>query len=147
VDRARWVGLVVSLALIAATLEPLVREPYDDGFPLSTYPMFATKRPTVQTYHYALGYSQDGQRHTLSPSMIGSGEILQALRIIEHAVSRGSAETKALCEAVAARVARDDDFANIVTIRIVRGTHDAVEYLGEHRVGKEVERGRCEVKR
>ena len=146
-DRARWVGLVVSLALIAATLEPLDRKPYDDGFPLSTYPMFATKRPTVQTYHYALGYSADGKRHTLTPSMVGSGEILQALRILEHAVSRGSAETKALCEAIAARVAREDDFANIATIRIVRGTHDAVEYLGDHRIGSETERARCEVKR
>jgi hypothetical protein len=79
--------------------------------------------------------------------MVGSGEILQALRIIEHAVSRGSTATKALCEAIAARVAREDEFANIVTIKIVRGTHDAVEYLGEHRVGTEVERVRCEVVR
>ena len=64
-DRARVAAGVVSLALIAATLEPLVREPYDDGFPLSTYPMFATKRPTVQTFHYALGLTRDGKRRTL----------------------------------------------------------------------------------
>lgn len=144
-DRARVLAALVSTALIGATLEPLLRDPYDDGFPLSTYPMFATKRQTVQTYHYALGVTRDGQRRTLKPRMIGSDEILQALRVIESAVARG--ETKSLCEAIAARVAADEDFADVVAIRIVKGTHDAVEYLANHKVGREHERVRCEVKR
>lgn len=144
-DRARVVAALVSTALIGATLEPLLRDPYDDGFPLSTYPMFATKRPTVQTYHYALGVTRDGERRTLRPRVIGSGEILQALRVIEHAVGRG--ETKQLCEAVAARVATDEDFADVVAIRIVRGTHDAVDYLAHDKIGRELERVSCEVKR
>ena len=66
-DRARVVAVLVSTALVAATLEPLFATPIDDGFPLSTYPMFATKRPTVQTFHYALGVTRDGKRRTLSP--------------------------------------------------------------------------------
>ena len=144
-DRARVMAALVSTALIAATLEPLLRAPTDDGFPLSTYPMFATKRPTVQTFHYALGETRDGKRRTLSPKMIGSGEILQALSIIGNAVGRG--ESKQLCEAIAARVAGEDEFADVVTIRIVTGTHDAVEYLSRGVVGREMERYRCEVKR
>jgi hypothetical protein len=144
-DRAGVVAALVSTALVAATLEPLLRAPTDDGFPLSTYPMFATKRPTVQTFHYALGVTRDSNRRTLSPAMIGSGEILQALSIIGRAVGRG--ETKQLCEAIAKRVAGEDEFADIVTIRIVTGTHDAVEYLSHGVVGREIERMRCEVKR
>lgn len=144
-DRARVVAALVSTALVAATLEPLIRDPYDDGFPLSTYPMFATRRPTVQTFHYALGVTRDGKRRTLSPRMIGSGEILQALQVIASAVGRG--ETKSLCDAIAARVAREEDFADIVAIRIVTGTHDAVRYLSHNVVGSEYERVRCEVKR
>jgi hypothetical protein len=144
-DRAGVVAALVSTALVAATLEPLLRAPTDDGFPLSTYPMFATKRPTVQTFHYALGVTRDGNRRTLSPAMIGSGEILQALSIIGSAVGRG--EVKPLCEAIAARVAGEDEFADIVAIRIVTGTHDAVEYLSRGVVGREMERVRCEVKR
>lgn len=144
-DRARVVAALVSTALVAATLEPLIREPFDDGFPLSTYPMFATRRPTVQTFHYALGVTRDGKRRTLSPRMIGSGEILQALQVIASAVGRG--ETKPLCEAIAARVAGEDEFADVVAIRIVTGTHDAVEYLSHDIVGREYERMRCEVKR
>lgn len=144
-DRARVVAALVSTVMIAATLEPLLRDPYDDGFPLSTYPMFATKRQTKQTYSYALGVTRDGQRRILNPRMIGSGEILQALQVINLAVSRG--ETKQLCEAVAARVAADDEFTDVVAIRIVTGTHDAVDYLSRDIVGREHERVRCEVKR
>ena len=77
--------------------------------------------------------------------MIGSGEILQALPVIASAVGRG--ETKPLCEAIAARVAGEDQFADVVAIRIVTGTHDAVEYLSHGVVGREYERVRCEVKR
>jgi hypothetical protein len=138
-------AVLVSTAVIAATLEPLLRKPADDGFPLSTYPMFATRRPTVQTFHYALAVTADGKRRTLSPAMIGSGEILQALRVISNAVERG--KTKPLCEAIAARVASEDDFANVVAIRIVTGTHDAVDYLSRNVIGREYERDRCEVKR
>jgi hypothetical protein len=146
-DRARVAAVVVSVAMIAATLEPLVREPYDDGFPLSTYPMFATKRPTVQTFHYALGVTRDGKRRTLSPELIGSSEVLQALRVIEHAVGGGKGATRTLCETIATRVVADEDFTDVVAIRIVRGTHDAVTYLGEDKIGVEAELVRCEVKR
>jgi hypothetical protein len=146
-DRARVAAGVVSLALVAATLEPLVRDPYDDGFPLSTYPMFATKRPTEQTFHYALGVTRDGKRRTLSPALIGSGEVLQAMRVIERAVGGGKASMTVLCETIAKRVATDDDFDNVATIRIVTGTHDAVRYLADDEIGIETERVRCEVKR
>jgi putative ABC transport system permease protein len=43
----RVYAAVVSIVLLGATLSPLVRDPGDDGFPLSTYPMFATPRPTL----------------------------------------------------------------------------------------------------
>jgi hypothetical protein len=144
---ARVACAAVSLALVAATLEPLVRDPYDDGFPLSTYPMFATKRETKQTFHYALGVTSTGQRRTLSPALIGSNEVLQALRVIEGAVGRGTVATRALCETIATRVATDDDFTDVVAIRIVTGTHDAVDYLAHGKVGLESELVRCEVKR
>jgi hypothetical protein len=146
-DRARVAAGVVSLALIAATLEPLVRDPYDDGFPLSTYPMFATKRDTVQTFHYALGLTRDGKRRTLSPELIGSGEVLQAMRVLEHAVSGGKDAMRTLCNTIAKRVAADDEFTNVVTIRIVTGTHDAVRYLSRDEVGTELDLVRCEVPR
>ena len=146
-DRARVAAALVSLVLIGATLEPLVRDPYDDSFPLSTYPMFATQRPTVQTFHYAVGITRDGKRRTLSTALVGTGEVLQAIKLFDHAVGRGRAELTALCNSIAARVAADPDFADVVTIRIVTGTHDAVEYLARGKVGTEHELLHCEVSR
>lgn len=143
----RVFAAAVSLALIGATLWPLARHPRDDGFPLSTYPMFASHRPTRQTYRYALGETASGERRTLSPRLVGTGEVLQAMRVIERALAMGRGETAKLCDAIAARVAADDSRADIVSIRFVTGTHDAVEYLARDQVGRETEILRCAVKR
>jgi hypothetical protein len=143
----RVAAAALSLALIGATLWPLVRRPTDDGFPLSTYPMFASHRPTIQTLHYALGETASKQRRTLEPALLGTGEILQAWRVIERAVMAGDAELHRVCDAIARRVAADDEFADVAWIRIVTGTHDAVEYLARDHIGVESERVRCAVPR
>lgn len=143
----RIAAAVVSLVLVAATLWPLALDPRDDGFPLSTYPMFASRRPTQQTYRYALGETARGERRTLTPMLLGTAEVLQAIRVIDRAVADGRAEIAKLCSAVAERVAADDERADVVAVRIVAGTHDAVEYLARDRVGRELELYRCEVKR
>jgi hypothetical protein len=147
VDRARVVAAVVSLGLLGATLWPVIREPRDDGFPLSTYPMFASKRPTLQTYRYGLGETARGERRVLRPIFVGTAEVLQAIRVIDRAAASGRGELRRLCDAVAARVAADDDFGDVVAIRIVSGTHDAVEYLARDTVGRETELLRCTVPR
>jgi len=143
----RAVAAVVSLLLVGATLWPLLRSPYDDSFPLSTYPMFASRRETLQTYSYALGQTATGGRRMLKPAVVGTNEVLQALRVIERAVAGRKGELAQLCDSIAARVASDHDFADVVTIRIVTGTHDAVEYLARGRIGTESERARCAVRR
>jgi hypothetical protein len=143
----RAFAAAVSLALIAATLWPLARDPRDDGFPLSTYPMFASRRPTRQTYRYALGETARGERRTLTPGLVGTGEVLQAMRVIDRALAAGRGEATKLCAAIAARVAADDTRGDITSIRLVSGTHDAVEYLARGQVGHETELVRCTVKR
>lgn len=143
----RALAAVTSLALVGATLWPLVREPYDDGFPLSTYPMFAARRQTVQTYRYALGEMAGGGRRTLRPDLLGTGEVLQALRVVDRAFAGGRDGLARLCDQIAARVAADAELSDIAAIRLVSGTHDAVEYLARDRVGREVEHLRCAVRR
>jgi len=107
--------------------------------------MFASRRPTEQKFRYALGETAAGARRTLNPAMVGTGEVLQALRVFDRA--SGRAEQQTLCEAIAERVAGDAEFADIVAIRIVSGTHDAVEYLVRDHIGIETEHLRCAVKR
>lgn len=143
----RIVAACVSLGLVGVTLSPLVRDPYDDGFPLSTYPMFASKRPTTWTMHYALGEGRGGERIVLAPSLVGTGEVLQAMRVIDRAVGGGRTEQQRLCTAIAGRVAADADYAHVVNVRIVTGTHDALDYLVRDRIGREAERVRCAVTR
>ena len=142
----RVYAAAVSLALIAATLWPLVLDPREDSFPLSTYPMFAWKRETKQTFHYALGETGAGGRRTLRPALVGTTEVLQAIRVFDRAMN-DRAELARLCDAIAARVARDSAFADVVAIRIVTGTHDAVEYLARDTIGHETEHLRCAVTR
>ena len=136
-----------SIALIGATLSPLLRDPWDDGFPLSTYPMFASKRPTTLTFHYALGEGRAGERVILTPGLVGTGEVLQAMRVIDRAVSGGRPEMTKLCDAVAHRVAGESDFAHVAYVRIITGTHESLSYLGEGKIGRELERLRCSVVR
>lgn len=141
----RVFAAAVSLALIGATLWPLAKHPRDDGFPLSTYPMFARPRQTMQSLDYAFGETATGARRALRPRLVGSGEVLQAMTVINRA--RATRTLPALCKAIAARVAADARYADVARIRIVTGTHDAVEYLVRGKRGTETERARCEVTR
>ena len=143
----RTAAAVVSIALIAATLSPLVRDPNDDGYPLSTYPMFSWKRPTKLTMSYAIGETAAGERRYLVPFVVGSAEVLQARAIVERAVRAGRVEVAALCRRVATAVARMPRFADVTRIRVLTGSHDALEFLVHDRLGPEYERTRCEVKR
>ncbi len=142
---SRVVAAAVSLVLLGATAAPVLRAPHDDGFPLSTYPMFATPRPTQLTLDYARGVTATGAPCTLAPALIGTGEVLQAVAVISRA--RAARQLPALCVDIAARVAADHAFADVVAVQIVTGTHDAVAFLVHGVRGREIERARCEVRR
>jgi hypothetical protein len=143
----RRAAAVASIVLVAAVLAPLARDPHDDSFPLSTYPMFASPRPTTQTLDYALGMTTAGERRVLEPRLVGTGEVLEALAIVGRAIRSGRSESLALCTQIAERVARDPGYADVVMVRLVTGTHDAVELLRDGRLGREGEHVRCAVAR
>ena len=136
---------IISIVMVVAVLEPLRRKPWDDSFPLSPYAMFAFKRPTKLTMDYAYGLTASGEKKTLTPRIVGSAEVLQALTIFRSA--REKNELPALCETIASRVATASRYADVILIRIVSGTHDAVDYLVRGIEGTEVIRTTCAVKR
>jgi hypothetical protein len=142
---SRVAAAVVSVALIAATASPVLRKPWEDGFPLSPYAMFAFRRPTKLTMDYPLGITASGGRRYLAPWIVGSGEVLQALHVIARA--KAARTLPALCTTIASRVAVLDEYRDVVSIRIVSGTHDAVDFLVRDQLGSEQERTRCEVRR
>ncbi len=136
---------VVSIALLGATLEPLIREPWEDGFPLSPYPMFAFKRPTKLSMEYAFGLTASGERKALTPRIVGSSEVLQALTVLQRARSRG--ELPQLCATIAGRVAEIEHYDDVTEIRVVNGTHDAVDFLMRDIRGPEIQLTSCTVPR
>jgi hypothetical protein len=140
-------AIAVSVVVLAVVLSPLVRDPRHDGYPLSTYPMFATPRDTRMSISFAVGETADGAHRTLTPMMIGTPEVLQAAATIARAVGRGGGETAALCERIAAAVAGDGDFEDVAGIAIVTGEEDAIAYFTDGTRGPERVRARCRVVR
>ena len=138
---------LATLVLLVLVAWPLVRDPHDDAFPLSTYPMFGEPRPTRLTMDYALGETARGERRTLSPRLVGTGEVLQAYALFERAVHGPRDGLQRLCGEIAARVANDPAYRDVVSVRIVTGSHDAVDYLVRHHIGVERERLHCVVLR
>ncbi|MBS1119409.1 MAG: hypothetical protein H6Q90_1637 [Deltaproteobacteria bacterium] len=146
VVRTRALPAAISIVLIGATLWPLVRQPVDDDFPLSTYPMFAFERPTRMTMSYAVGITRTGRRY-LRPEIVGTPEVLQARAIIERGIGGTARERMALCSQIATTLREVSEFDDVVAIAIVTGTHDALDFLIRGQIGTEIERVRCEVKR
>ena len=145
----RLYAYVVSAVLIGAVAYPFTWSSREDSFPLSTYPMFSSRLPTSEiTSNYALGIDADGTRHHLEPSLVANEEVLQARAVLNHAVGRGPAESRKLCESISKRVASRDGLGDVAMIRIVTGRHDAVAYLtGEDRTGIERVHAVCGVRR
>jgi hypothetical protein len=121
---SRAFAAIVSIGLCGAVLEPLVRTPDDDGFPLSTYPMFAAPRSTGLTMVRAEAATRDGRR-PLTPAQLGTGEVMQAFSTLQRAAEAGPDACAALCAAIAARVARSAADRDVVEVRLVVGTYDA----------------------
>lgn len=136
---------VVTIVTLGAVLSPVLRD--TDGFPLSNYPMFSTRREADAQIHHVIAWSRDGAHRPVSPEMLGTDEIMQAHQTIKIAVRRGRAD--ALCREVAARVAEDTHAWADVDVLVVRSDrYDAVAYFqdGPKPLSTRV-RAQCEVLR
>lgn len=87
----------------AVALSPLTRDPRDDTYPLSTYPMFATDRGAVHSIPTVVEVLGDGATVRLSPeSIAGTDEPVLTAITVRSAVRDGRAG--ALCDEVVARL-------------------------------------------
>jgi hypothetical protein len=125
-DRA-W-ALVVSGVAVAVVAVPGLRTVLEggaapDGFPLSTYPMFARDPGRVVELATVVAVGPDGRVTRLSPELIaGTDQVIQAGETVRHAIDGGPSTTAALCREVAGGV---DPPA---TIAVVIEEHDAVAW-------------------
>lgn len=125
--RERWFAVLVGIAATAAVLVPGVRmlaEGPDtpDGFPLSTYPMFARDRGRIVEVPTVVAV-RDGTVERLTPSTIaGTDQVIEASVVVADAVRAGPAATAALCEEVLGRVEGAEE------VRVVVERHDALRW-------------------
>lgn len=136
----RRVALLVTLA--AVVLWPAVRPSGGDGFPLSTYPMFAHDTGSVVAIATAVGIDADGHLHELGPHAIGGGdEVMLAAEAVRHAVRDGSAEE--YCAEVAGRV----DDPTLVAVEVRTEVRNAVADVDAALPPDEIRvHARCEVR-
>jgi len=115
---------------IGAVLSPVLRDPEDDGFPLSTYPMFARPRAPTTTIHAAVAIASDGARTPIPPALLGTHETMQAVRILSRSLRAGPDGAQQLCSAVAARLARsaDEAFHDAQQVAIISQELDVLSY-------------------
>ena len=137
----RRAALLTSLA--AVVLWPALQPHASDGFPLSTYPMFAADTGSVVAIVTVVGIAADGATHRLDPHAIGGGdEVMLAAEAARYAVRDGSAAE--YCAEVAARV--DDD--TTVAVEVRTEVRDAVADVDASEPADEVRvHARCEVRR
>ena len=138
-ERAR--AAVFSAAVLAAVLSPLLqyRRPLAervDGFPLSWYPMFSAKRRRRMSVTHAVGITADGSRHYLPFETLGPGGVNQVRRQL-HRVAVREARPEAYAGALAERVARSRDCADVIRVEVVRTRFDLDNCLTSRQVDGE----------
>ncbi|HEX9259563.1 MAG TPA: hypothetical protein VF855_08495, partial [Acidimicrobiales bacterium] len=119
--RAR-VALVAAVFVVGVLPVALDR----DSFPLSTFPMFSTRRTTSEPVDTAVAVAGDRQ-WWLSPELIAAtDEPIQATAAVSDAISAG--QTDALCADIARRVG-DDGPAGATAVEVITARYDAVRWF------------------
>jgi len=129
VERLR--AYLISFGLLSAVLAPTLRDPRDDDYPFSTYPMFAYRRGRTNAVTSAIAIAADAQEAKVPPVYVANAESMQAFRTLARAVRSGSQESQQLCQMIAARLtsATEPTLARAVRVELVTESVDAIEYL------------------
>lgn len=130
--RDRPYAYAISAVLLGAVVAPAFGAPSDDGFPLSTYPMFARDRGRVARTVRAVAVTAEGREVRIPPAILGSGETMQAIQVLQRSIAAGPRESARLCRALAGRIRAGSDAALGAATRVEIQTVavDSVSYLG-----------------
>ena len=126
-------ALVIVIGVVPVVLDR-------DSFPVSTYPMFSTRRTTTETVDTAV-LVRDGQTRRLSPQKIAdTDEVILAAATVSRAIADGTSET--LCEEIAQRTGADSGEVQVVTEQ-----YDSVRwYEGDHTPLQRIVHASCPAK-
>ena len=118
---ARSLAAVIAAAVV---LSPLLREPRNDTYPLSTFPMFATDRGEEHYLDTAVMIVDDGSVRRLSPELIaGTDEPVLAAVTLTRGIRRSDAAV--MCEEIAARIGG----SAVVEVRTEH--HNVIDFIAD----------------
>jgi hypothetical protein len=139
---------VVTAGFVLAVASPYLTRQPKDGFPLSTYPMFADNKDRMTTMQHLVGVTADGAEVFIPPHLVANDEVLQARATIDRATREGRLSQTRLCEEVAARVAHEPSLAGVVRLELRKSTYDSFHFFLEHAPPTKMRKfTACDVKR
>ncbi len=95
-----------------------------DSYPLSTYPMFSSRRTSIEPVHTVVVVDADGTTRRLTPTQIsGNDEVIVAAQLVFEAIRRDRGVV--LCDDVARRVA---DRYQGSDVEVVTEKFDAIDW-------------------
>jgi hypothetical protein len=125
---SRVIAFTWGLGLVFVVASPLLRDPLNDGFPLSTFPMFA--EPLAEPAFYsAEGVRPDRSRVMVPPEIIANGAAMQAVQTLEAAHGQGLGALRQLCERIAKQVPEDPKLGEVQRVEIVSTRYDPIAYF------------------
>ncbi len=144
-DRGAVYAWALGAVTLALVLRPLAQPAGADSFPLSSYPMFAFGRSDAITdVHHVVAFDAAGNGRPVPPRLVANDEVLQAEVSLRRAVRGGRKTSAALCHKVAARLAGDPAWADVVHLDLLSERFDALRYFaGDTTPIKARRRARC----
>jgi hypothetical protein len=143
---SRLLAYGFGLGMVALVAAPGFGDPADDGYPLSTYPMFA--RPRGKPLLSFVEGLTDSAPVRLPPEVVAHNEIMQAAATVKRAVRAGPEALEQLCTRIAADVSLAPEYTRVHALRIVSARFDPVRYFTEGPAPEErQEHYRCPVRR
>ena len=131
----RIFAAVFGVGLLGAVVSPVFGDPPKDSFPLSNYPMFAKARHTeaVRLPH-VIAFDASGAGRPVPPPILGSVEVMQALRTVQMTINRGPTAAEELCGRTA-EVLRETggEWTDVVRLEVRVDVFDAIEYFESSR--------------
>ncbi|MFO0619104.1 MAG: hypothetical protein U0414_41325 [Polyangiaceae bacterium] len=126
----RQVFAYLAIAIVVgAVVSPALSSLPKDGFPLSSYPMFSSKRGRDATLHHVVAELESGERVILGPEFLGTGEVLQAETTLVRAIRSGADRQAALCREIAARVARAPQLRGARRVLLTKIRIDTIDWF------------------
>jgi hypothetical protein len=137
--KDRLYAYLVCSVLLGSMLAPGLGDARDDGFPFSTYPMFATARKRVESVTSALRIDAAGREAIIPAQYISSAEPMQAVVTLQRTTAAGRKASERLCQGIAERLANSSDAELSSSTRVVVVTRrvDSIAYLGGQTSGGE----------